>query len=77
MPHPATAPLLAWARRLRHPTLFKLTAALFVIDLLCPFDDLLPPYFLDELVLGLTTLLLANWKRKPEPAGEPARRAMR
>ena len=32
---------------------------------------------LDELVLGLTTLLLANWKRKPEPAGQPARRAVR
>ena len=75
MSHPATAPLLAWARRLRHPTLFKLTAVLFVIDLLCPFDDLLPPYFLDELMLGLTTLLLANWKRKPEPARQSASRA--
>lgn len=58
MPRIMLAPALHWARRLRHPTLFKLTAALFVLDLLLP--DPVP--MLDELLLGLATLVLANWK---------------
>lgn len=64
--HPATAPLLGWASRLRYPTLFKLTAALFLVDLFLP--DPIP--FVDEIVLGLGTLLLANWRTRrlpPEP----------
>lgn len=52
-------PLLKWARRLRHPTLFKLTAAAFAISVLWPFD---PIPFIDELVLGLATLWLASRK---------------
>lgn len=58
MANPLLLPLLNWARRLRHPTLFKLTALLFAINLALP--DPLP--FIDEIVLGLATLLLANWK---------------
>lgn len=58
MPSPLLAPLLAFARRLRYPTLFKVTIVLFVISLLVP--DPLP--FIDEILLGLGTLLLANWK---------------
>lgn len=54
-------PLLNWARKLRHPTLFKLTAAAFAISVLWPFD---PIPFIDEIVLGLGTLLLANWKSR-------------
>lgn len=53
------APFLRWAGRLRHPTLFKLTAVLFAISVLWPFD---PIPLIDEIVLGLATLLLANWK---------------
>lgn len=57
--------LLNWARTLRFPTLFRLTAALFVLSLLVP--DPVP--FLDEILLGLGTLLLAGWKdRKRAPA---------
>ncbi|MFT4249175.1 MAG: hypothetical protein QM581_14280 [Pseudomonas sp.] len=66
MANPATTPLLNWARQLRYPTLFKLTAALFLIDLCLP--DPLP--FVDEIVFGLGTLLLANWRTRnttPEP----------
>lgn len=52
-------PFLKWARRLRHPTLFKLTAAAFAISVLWPFD---PIPFIDELVLGLATAWLASRK---------------
>jgi hypothetical protein len=67
MPHPLLVPVINWARNLRHPTLFKVIAALFVVDLLIPLDDLFPPYFLDELMLGLATLWLASWKQRKDP----------
>ena len=60
MPNPLVAPLLRWLGRLSYPRLFLLTAALFLIDLVVP--DMVP--FADELLLGLGTLLLANWKRR-------------
>jgi hypothetical protein len=72
MPHPLLAPVIGWARNLRHPTLFKIIAALFVIDLAIPLDDLFPPYFLDELMLGLATLWLANWKQRKQPPAQDA-----
>ncbi|TYT23643.1 hypothetical protein FZO89_15500 [Luteimonas viscosa] len=77
MANPLLLPLLGWARGLRFPTLFKLTAVAFAISILWPFD---PIPFIDEIVLGLGTLLLANWKdRKPPPAspleGEATRRS--
>lgn len=59
MANPMLLPLMDWARRLRYPTLFKITALAFTISLLWPFD---PIPFIDEIVLGLGTLLLANWK---------------
>jgi Family of unknown function (DUF6116) len=52
--------------RLRFPTLFWITATLFVIDLLIP--DLIP--MADEILLGLGTLLLAGWKRRAAPRCE-------
>ncbi len=56
-----------FAGELRFPQLFWLTAVLFVLDLLVP--DLIP--FADEILLGLATLLLGNWKkRKTEPDRE-------
>lgn len=71
MPNPILLPILNWAKRLRHPTLFKVVAALFVLDLVIPLDDVLPPYFLDELLLGLATLGLASWKKRKQPAPAP------
>ena len=67
MSSPMLLPVLEWARKLRYPTLFKITAALFVLDML--FLDPLP--FVDEILLGLGTLLLANWKSRKEKTVEP------
>lgn len=55
------APFLRWAGRLRFPTLFKLTAAVFALSVVLSPD---PLPFVDEIVLGLATLLLANWKSR-------------
>ena len=65
MSHPLVGPALGFASRLKHPTLFKITVALFVLNLIIP--DLLP--FIDEILMGLTALLLANWRK---PTGEAA-----
>ena len=66
MPNPLLAPVLGWFGKLSYPRLFLVTAALFVADMLIP--DFIP--FADELLLGLGTLLLANWK-KINPRREP------
>ena len=63
MATPLLAPLFGWAQKLRYPTLFKLVAALFVVDMFIP--DFIP--FADEILLGLGTLLLANWKNRKAP----------
>lgn len=65
MANPLLLPLLSWARKLRYPTLFKITATLFALTLVLP--DAVP--FIDEILLGLGTLLLANWKNRKAPAG--------
>ena len=66
MANPLLSPLMRWLGRLSFPRLFLLTAGLFVLDLLVP--DPFP--FADEILLGLGTLLLANWKnRKVAPPG--------
>ncbi len=62
------APFFNWARKLKHPTLFKLVGILFVIDLFVP--DMIP--LADEILLGLGTLLLANWKDRNKPTGDAA-----
>lgn len=67
MANPLLLPLLNWARKLRYPTLFKLAAALFALTLVVP--DPVP--FVDEFLFGLATLLLANWKRRKDPAAGP------
>lgn len=66
MANPVVSPLLRWLGKLSFPRLFLLTATLFFLDLLIP--DLIP--FVDEILLGLGTLLLSRWKKKPD-AGEP------
>lgn len=70
MASPLLLPLLTWARKLRFPTLFKLTAILFVVNIFIP--DPIP--FVDEILLGLGTLLLANWKDRKSTidAGRPS-----
>jgi hypothetical protein len=72
MANPLLLPILNWARKLRYPTLFKVTGALFVLTLFVP--DPIP--LVDEVLLGLGTLLLANWKRRkgPQPLGDPVDR---
>lgn len=69
MVNPLLSPLLRFFGRLSYPRLFLLTAVLFVLDVLIP--DFIP--FVDEILLGLGTLLLANWKKRKEPVapGKP------
>ena len=58
--------LVGYASRLRFPVLAALTAAAFLVDLLVP--DLIP--LIDEIVLGLFTLLLGTLRarrRRPPP----------
>ena len=62
MTNPLTGPFLAYASRLRFPTLFKITLGIFLVDLVIP--DFIP--FVDEILLGLGTLLLANIKRRKQ-----------
>jgi hypothetical protein len=60
MPNPLLLPILGWARRLRFPRLLALTGTLFLLTVLIP--DPLP--LIDELLLGLATLILLNWKKQ-------------
>ena len=55
------------ARRLRFPTLFALAALLFLVDLLVP--DFLP--FIDEIILGLVTVMLGMMREKRVPDAPP------
>lgn len=60
------APFIAYAAKLRFPTLFKITAALFAINLFVP--DMIP--FIDEILLGLGTALLAAFKKRKNPEAD-------
>lgn len=62
MANPISAGLLRFASRLRFPQLFALIATLFLLDLAIP--DFIP--FVDEILLGLATLLLGSLRKKPE-----------
>ena len=64
MRHLLLAPLLNWARKLKHPTLFKLAGALFVLALFSPIP------MVDELLFGIATIILANWKKDRDGAVE-------
>ena len=65
MANPLTRPLLRWAEGLRFPRLAMVAAGLFIADVLLP--DFIP--FIDEILLGLGTLLLANIKRRKQDGG--------
>jgi len=56
-----------FAGRLRFPQIFAFTGTLFLLDLLIP--DLIP--FMDEMMLGLLTLLLGMWRKDAVPTDEP------
>lgn len=64
MPNPLILPVMRWLGRLSYPRLFLVAAALFAADLVVP--DMIP--LVDEILLGLGTLLLANWKNRNAPA---------
>ena len=51
------------ATKLRFPVLLFITGSLFVIDLLVP--DFIP--LIDEILLGLATVILANLKTRKPP----------
>jgi len=67
MPNPLLGPVMRWLGRLSYPRLFLVAAALFIGDVLIP--DFIP--FADELLLGLGTLLLANWKNRKATGDAP------
>lgn len=48
------------ANQLKFRNLFLLVTSLFLIDLLVP--DFIP--FIDEIILGLMAIILANWKKE-------------
>ena len=56
---------LAYANQLKFKHLFLLILGLFIIDLLVP--DTIP--MIDEIILGLLTIILANWKKEKEDQG--------
>ena len=57
---------MAFANRLRFRNLFLLILGLFIIDLLVP--DFIP--MIDEIILGLLTIILANWKKEKSRENE-------
>ena len=48
------------ANQLKFRNLFFLVTGLFLVDLLVP--DFIP--FIDEIILGLLAIILANWKKE-------------
>jgi len=60
MANPLLAPFVRWLGRLGFPKLFLVFAGLFALDALTP--DPIP--FVDELLLGIGTLLFAAWKKR-------------
>lgn len=64
-----TKPLMRWMERLSYPRLFTLAAVLFGVNMLV--IDPIP--FVDEILFGVVTLLLAGLKKRYDPAdAEPA-----
>jgi len=57
---------MRYASTLRFPKLLAITAALFVIDLI--FPDMVS--FVDEILLGLISLLFASLRNKPKALRE-------
>lgn len=66
MANPLLFPVWRWLRRRRFPTLLKITAAVFVLNVFIP--DPIP--FVDEILMGLATLTLASIKKRPQDESE-------
>jgi hypothetical protein len=73
MSNPLAGPFLAYAARLRFPTLFKITLAIFLIDLVVP--DFIP--FADEILLGLGALILSGLQKSADRQAEDQAKAER
>lgn len=69
MANPLVAPILGFLSRLSFPRLFMLAFALWALDMVVP--DFIP--FVDELLLGIGTLLLASIRKRKAPAGDDAK----
>ena len=63
MPNPLVAPVIGFLSKLSFPRLFAVTAALWVLNIFIP--DPIP--FVDEILLGLGTLLLGRLRKRKEP----------
>ena len=59
-PSALLATFLAFANKLKFGNLFLIITGLFVVDLLIP--DFIP--LIDEIILGLLAIILANWKKE-------------
>jgi len=59
-PRALIAMFLAFANQLKFRNLFFIVIGLFAIDLFVP--DFIP--LIDEIILGLLTVILANWKKE-------------
>ena len=59
-PRALIAMFLAFANQLKFRNLFFIVICLFAIDLFVP--DFIP--LIDEIILGLLTVILANWKKE-------------
>lgn len=60
-PYTIVTIFMSFANRLKYKQLFFLVAFLFVLDLVVP--DIIP--MVDEIILGLLTLLLAGLRKEP------------
>lgn len=63
MANPLLSPILGFLGRLSFPRLFVIAATLWAIDMVIP--DFIP--FIDELLLGIGTLLLASLRKRRAP----------
>jgi hypothetical protein len=62
--NPLVTPIIGFLGRLSFPRLFLLAGALWALDMVIP--DFIP--FIDELLLGIGTLLLASFRKRKDPA---------
>ncbi len=67
MPGPGSEFIERAASRLKFPQAFGLLLALFLVDLVVP--DFIP--FVDELLLGLGTVVFGLWRERVVPAAAP------
>lgn len=69
MANPLLAPVFGFLGRLSFPRLFVLAATLWALDMVIP--DVIP--FIDELLLGMATLLLASFRKRKQPVANNAK----